>query len=42
MRADTTWTPIDATREVVGPVPYSLEQGVDETVAWMRKSGLVP
>jgi len=37
MRADTTGIPIKNTEEITGPLPYSLEQGVDETIAWLRK-----
>ncbi len=39
MRKDTTGAPIEPTREVVGPIPYSLEAGVEETLSWLRLQG---
>jgi nucleoside-diphosphate-sugar epimerase len=36
MRADTTGVPLDATRELTGPLPYSMEDGVEQTVRWLR------
>jgi len=41
MQADTTWTPAEPIGEIAGPLPFTLEQGVVETVRWMRSSGLV-
>ena len=41
MRADISEVPVDPIRQVAGPLPYSLEQGVDITVDWLRQSGLV-
>lgn len=41
MRTDTTDTPIETTRRVAGRLPFTLEQGVDETIAWLRQEGLV-
>ena len=41
MRADTTGVPLDATERVTGPLPYSMEQGVEETIAWFRKHDLI-
>ncbi len=36
MWADTTGIPLDATRLLTGPLPYTMEQGVRETIAWLR------
>jgi len=36
MRADTSQFPIDEVRRIAGPLPYSLEAGVDRTVRWMQ------
>ncbi len=33
--------PVAALREVVGPLPYSLQDGVRSTVEWMRGQGLL-
>jgi nucleoside-diphosphate-sugar epimerase len=33
--------PIDNTRDVVGPLPFSLDESVDQTVAWMKEQGLI-
>jgi nucleoside-diphosphate-sugar epimerase len=41
MRTDTTGIPLDSTREIIGPLPYTLEQGVEETVRWLRQAGLL-
>jgi nucleoside-diphosphate-sugar epimerase len=41
MRADTTGIPLDNLRELVGPLPYSLEDGVRETLVWLRSAGLL-
>ncbi len=40
MRADTTGVPLDRTRRLTGPLPFSMEQGVDEMVAWLGKQEL--
>ncbi len=37
MRADTTRVPLQPTRSVTGPLPYSMPEGVRETVAWLRQ-----
>jgi GlcNAc-P-P-Und epimerase len=36
MMADTTRIPLSPTRDLTGPLPYSMEAGVVETVAWLR------
>ena len=36
MRADTTGIPLEPTRQLTGPLPYSMEEGVARTVAWLR------
>ena len=41
MRKDTSCIPLDNTREITGPLPYTLEQGVDETIDWLRNAGLI-
>jgi len=35
MRADTTGIPLEPIKQITGPLPYSMEQGVEETIAWM-------
>ena len=39
MRANTAKTPTEAIRQITGPLPYSMEQGVEETIAWFKKYG---
>ncbi len=41
MRADTSHIPLDNLRAVVGPLPYTLKDGVAETLAWMRREGIL-
>lgn len=42
MRADTTLgVPIGPTKEVCGTLPYSLKDGVAETIVWLRKQHLI-
>jgi hypothetical protein len=31
--------PMDATYAVLGPPPISLQQGVDETLTWLKRYG---
>lgn len=33
--------PVDSTRSAVGDLPYSLEEGVAETIAWMKSQALL-
>ena len=33
--------PIEKTQEVVGDLPYSLEEGVNKTLCWMYEQGLI-
>jgi nucleoside-diphosphate-sugar epimerase len=33
---------LSATRDLIGPLPWSLDDGVASTVAWMRGRGLIP
>ena len=37
MRADTTFIPIEPTRRLTGPLPFSMEQGVEETITWLKQ-----
>ena len=37
MRADTTHIPLGPTQRLTGPLPFSMEQGVEETIAWSRR-----
>jgi len=39
MRANTAKIPTEAIRQITGPLPYSMEQGVEETIAWFKKYG---
>ncbi|MFC1480569.1 NAD-dependent epimerase/dehydratase family protein [Candidatus Omnitrophota bacterium] len=41
MRADTTGIPIKNTEKITGPLPYSLEQGIDETISWFQEYGYI-
>jgi len=41
MRADTTGIPTESIRQITGPLPYSLEQGVKETISWLQKHNLI-
>jgi len=41
MRADTTGIPLESIKSVTGPLPYSMEQGVEETIGWLRKHDLI-
>ncbi len=41
MLRDTTGAPLEPTRDIAGPLPYSLNEGVEETVRWLRTQGLV-
>lgn len=37
MRADTTGIPLEKMKEISGALPYSMEQGVDLTIRWLRE-----
>ena len=39
MRADTTGIPVQPTRELTGPLPYTMEQGVEATIEWLNEYG---
>lgn len=41
MKADTTGIPLESIKSVTGPLPYSMEQGVEETIAWFKKHDLI-
>ena len=41
MRRSNIDIPIQATRDLVGPLPFSIEAGVAETVRWLGAQGLV-
>jgi len=34
MRADTTRIALERTKQVTGPLPYTMKEGVEETIAW--------
>ncbi|WP_197525314.1 NAD-dependent epimerase/dehydratase family protein [Pseudobythopirellula maris] len=42
MRRDSSGQSIEAIRELTGALPYTLEQGVEETVAWFKNKGAQP
>ncbi|MBE0427869.1 MAG: NAD(P)-dependent oxidoreductase [Nitrospirae bacterium] len=37
MRADTSRVPLENIKLITGPLPYTIEQGVDETITWLKK-----
>ena len=37
MRKDTSDVPLEVLREITGPLPHTMEQGVEETVRWLRE-----
>ena len=37
MRADTSHIPLENLKSITGPLPYTIEQGVDETIVWLKK-----
>jgi hypothetical protein len=41
MRADTSGIPTGPIEKITGPLPYSMEQGVEETIAWLREYELI-
>jgi nucleoside-diphosphate-sugar epimerase len=41
MWTDTTHLPLDNTQALTGPLPYTMEQGVQRTVDWMRSEGVI-
>jgi nucleoside-diphosphate-sugar epimerase len=41
MRANTTGIPIEPIKRITGPLPYSMEQGVEETIAWLQEHNLI-
>jgi len=41
MQADTANVPLEPIKQITGPLPYSLEQGVDRTIAWLREHNLI-
>ena len=41
MRADTTGIPLEPIKELTGPLPYTMEQGVDQTITWLKDQKLV-
>ncbi len=36
MRMDTTGIPLESIRHIAGPLPYSIEQGVEDTIEWLK------
>jgi len=41
IRADTSGIPLEPIKSITGPLPYTLEQGVEETIAWLRTQKLI-
>lgn len=41
MQTDTTLIPLEPIRSVTGPLPYTMEQGVEETIAWLRRHNFI-
>jgi nucleoside-diphosphate-sugar epimerase len=41
MRADTTVVPLEPIERITGPLPYSLEQGVQATIDWLSEANLI-
>ncbi len=41
MRADTSRIPLDNIQALTGPLPFSVEQGVEETITWLRSQNLI-
>jgi GlcNAc-P-P-Und epimerase len=41
MWQDTAGIPLDSMKEISGPLPYTMEQGVDETIKWLREAELI-
>lgn len=41
MRTDTSHVPIDELRNITGPLPYSLDQGTDNTIAWLKDQRMI-
>jgi len=41
MRSDTSHIPIDELRQITGPMPYSLDDGIAATVAWMNQQKMI-
>jgi nucleoside-diphosphate-sugar epimerase len=41
MQADTTHVPLKPIQSLTGPLPYSIEKGVDETIVWLRSRNLI-
>ncbi|MBN1943014.1 MAG: NAD(P)-dependent oxidoreductase [Phycisphaerae bacterium] len=42
MWADTTGIPLENTRALTGPLPFTMRDGVRRTVEWMRREGVIP
>jgi hypothetical protein len=32
---------LDDIKQIADPLPYTLEAGVEETIGWMRKQGII-
>jgi hypothetical protein len=41
MRSDTSHIPIDELRQITGPMPYSLDDGIAATIAWMNQQKMI-
>jgi GlcNAc-P-P-Und epimerase len=41
MRADTSKIPLENLKKITGPLPYSIEQGVEETIAWFKEYKII-
>ncbi len=38
MMADTTHIPLEPIQQLTGPLPFSMEQGVERTITWLKRS----
>lgn len=41
MRTDTSGLAVDQIMSIAGPVPFSVQQGVRQTIAWLEQEGLL-
>ena len=41
MRADTSGGPLENVRALADPLPFTLAQGVEATITWMRQQGMI-
>lgn len=41
MQANTSRVPMEPTERITGPLPYSMQQGVEDTITWFKKYDLI-